>query len=166
MSWLFSPDGQSIGISASASDLPMNSQGWYPFELTSLISFQSKELSKVFSSPTNLKHQFFSAQPSLQSNSHIHPYMITGKTIALTRWTFVGRVMSLLVNMLSWLVITFLPRSKRLLISWLQSPTSTLALLTTPKALTVWITINYGKLLKRWEYQTTWPASWKICRQV
>ena len=51
-----------------------------------------------------------------------HPYMTTGKTIALTRWTFVGKVMTLLFNMLSKLVITFLPRSKRLLISWLQSP--------------------------------------------
>ena len=51
-----------------------------------------------------------------------HPYMTTGKTIALTRWTFVGKVMSLLLNMLSRLVITFLPRSKHLLISWLQSP--------------------------------------------
>ena len=51
-----------------------------------------------------------------------HPYMTTGKTIALTRWTFVGKVMSLLFNMLSSLVITFLPRNKQLLISWLQSP--------------------------------------------
>ena len=53
-----------------------------------------------------------------------HPYMTTGKTIALTRWTFVGKVMSLLFNLLSRLVITFLPRSKRLLISWLQSPSA------------------------------------------
>ena len=53
-----------------------------------------------------------------------HPYMTTGKTIVLTRWTFVGRVLSLLFNMLSRLVITFLPRSKRLLISWLQSPSA------------------------------------------
>ena len=53
-----------------------------------------------------------------------HPYMATGKTIALTRWTFVDRVMSLLLNMLSRLVITFLQRSKRLLISWLQSPSA------------------------------------------
>ena len=53
-----------------------------------------------------------------------HPYMTTGKTIALTRWTFVGKVMSLLFNMLSRLVITFLPRSKCLLISWLQSPSA------------------------------------------
>ena len=53
-----------------------------------------------------------------------HPYMTTGKTIALTRWTFVGKVISLLFNMLSSLIITFLPRSKRLLISWLQSPSA------------------------------------------
>ena len=53
-----------------------------------------------------------------------HPYMTTGKTIALARWTFVGKVMSLLLNMLSRLVVTFLPRSKRLLISWLQSPSA------------------------------------------
>ena len=53
-----------------------------------------------------------------------HPYMTTGNTIALTRWTFVDKVMSLLFNMLSSLVITFLPRSKRLLISWLQSPSA------------------------------------------
>ena len=51
-----------------------------------------------------------------------HPYMTTGKTIALTKWTLVGKAMSLLFNMLSRLVITFLPRSKHLLISWLQSP--------------------------------------------
>ena len=60
---------------------------------------------------------FFTVQPS-------HPYMTTGKTIALTRWTFVGKVMSLLFNMLSRLVVTFLPRSKHLLISWLQSPSA------------------------------------------
>ena len=53
-----------------------------------------------------------------------HPYMTTGKTIALTRWTFVGKVMSLLFNMLSRLVITFLPRSKHLFISWLHSPSA------------------------------------------
>ena len=53
-----------------------------------------------------------------------HPYMTTGKTIALTRWTFVAKVMSLLFNILSRLVITFLPRSKHLLVSWLQSPSA------------------------------------------
>ena len=56
-----------------------------------------------------------------------HPYMTTGKTIALTRWTFVGKVMSLLFNILSRLVITFLPRSKHPLISWLQSPSAVIS---------------------------------------
>ena len=64
-----------------------------------------------------------------------HPYMTTGKTIALTRWTFVGKVMSLLFNMLSRLVITFLPRSKHLLISWLQSPSA--VILQPPKKVAV-----------------------------
>ena len=53
-----------------------------------------------------------------------HPYMTTGKTVALTRWTFVGKILSLLYNMLSRLVIVSLPRSKRLLISWLQTPSA------------------------------------------
>ena len=66
---------------------------------------------------------------------HSHPCMTTGKTIALTRWTFVGKVMSLLFNMLSRLVITFLPRSKRPLISWLQSPS---AVILEPPKLKVW----------------------------
>ena len=68
-----------------------------------------------------------------------HPYMTTGKTIALTRWTFVGKVMSLLFNMLSRLLITFLPRSKHLLISWLQSPSA--VILEPPKIKCVMISI-------------------------
>ena len=66
-----------------------------------------------------------------------HPYMTTGKTIALTRWTFVGKVMSLLFNMLSRLVITFLPRSKCLLISWLQPPSAVILEPKKRKSLTV-----------------------------
>ena len=68
-----------------------------------------------------------------------HPYMTTGKTIALTRWTFLGKVMSLFFNMLSRLVITFLPRSKRLLISWLQSPSA--VILEPPKIKSVTVSI-------------------------
>ena len=79
--------------------------------------------SQVFSSTTVQKHQFFRAQPILWSNSW-HPYMSTGKTRTLTTQTFVSKVMSLLFNMLSRLVIAFLPRSKHLLISWLQSPSA------------------------------------------
>ena len=79
--------------------------------LKSLLQFHSSKASILWHSA------FFIVQLS-------HPYMITGKTIALTRWTFVGKVMSLLFNILCRLVITFLPRSKRLLISWLQSPSA------------------------------------------
>ena len=90
MSQLFAWGGQSIGISASASVLPMNTQDWSPLGWTGWISLQSKGLSRVFSNTTVQKHQFFSAQLSSQFNPH--PYMTTGKTIALTRWTFVGKV--------------------------------------------------------------------------
>ena len=119
-----------------SSVLPMNIQDWFPLGLTVLISLQSKGLSRVFSSTTIQKHRFFSAQLSLWSNSHIHTRLLE-KTIALTRWTFVGKVMSLLFNVLSRLVIAFLPRSKRLLISWLQSP---LAVILEPRKICcVWI---------------------------
>ena len=97
MSQFLATGGQSIG--ASASVLPMNIQDWFPLGLTGWISLQSKRLSRVFSNTTVQKHQFFGAQFSLWSN--LHPYMVTGKTIALTRQTFVGKVMSLLFNMLS-----------------------------------------------------------------
>ena len=99
----------------------MNTQDWSPLGWTGWISLQSNGLSRVFNT-TVQKHQLFSTQLSSQSNSH--PYMTTGKTIVLTRQTFVGKVMFLFLNMLSRLVITFLPRSKRLLISWLQSPSA------------------------------------------
>ena len=104
MSQLFASGGQSIGVSTSAPELPMNIKGWFPLEWTCLIFFLSKGLSRVFSSTTVQKHQFFGTQPSLQSNSHIH--MTTGKTIVLTRWSFVGKIMSLLFNMQSRFVIT------------------------------------------------------------
>ena len=123
VSQLFAWGGQSIGVSASASVLPMNTQDWSSLGWTGWISLQSKGLSGVFSNTTVQKASilwcsaFFTVQFS-------HPYMTTGKTIALTRRTFVGKVMSLLFNMLSRLVITFLPRNKRLLVSWLQSPSA------------------------------------------
>ena len=71
MSQLFTWDGQSIGVSASAPVLPMNTQDWTPLGWTAWISLQSKGLSRVFSNTTVQKHQFFGAQPSSQSNSHI-----------------------------------------------------------------------------------------------
>ena len=123
MSQLLAWGGQSTRVSALASFFLKKFQGWSPSEWTGWISLQSKGLSRVFSNTTLQKHQFFCAQLSSQCNSHIHTCPL-GKNIALTRWTFVGKVMSLLLNMLSRLVTTFLPRSKRLLISWLQSPSA------------------------------------------
>ena len=107
------------GASASASVLPMNIQGRFPLRLTGLISLQSKGISRVLSGTTVWKHKILQCSAFFMVPLS-HPYMTTGKTIALTRWTFVGKLISLLLNMLSRLVITFLPRSKRLLISWLQ----------------------------------------------
>ena len=87
MSQLFTSGGQSIG--ASATVLPIDIQIWCPFGLTGLISLLSKGLSRVFSNTTVQKHQFFGTQLIVQPSP---PYMTTGKTIALTRWTFVGKV--------------------------------------------------------------------------
>ena len=83
------PEYWSVSFNVS----PYNIQDWFPLELTSLI-FQSKGFSRVFSSTTSQNHQFFGAQPSLWSNSHIH--MTTGKTTGLMLWNFVGKMMSLL----------------------------------------------------------------------
>ena len=76
MSQLFAWGGQSIGVSVSASVLPMNTQDWSPLGWIGWISLQSKGLSRVFSNTTVQKHEFFSAQPSLQSNSHIHTWLL------------------------------------------------------------------------------------------
>ena len=83
LSWLFTSGGQSIGASASASVLPMNSQRWFPLGLTGLISLLSKGLSRVFSSTTIWKHQFFQCSAFFMVQLS-HLYMTTGKTIALT----------------------------------------------------------------------------------
>jgi len=92
-------------FSFSALVLSMNIQDWFHLGLTGWISLKSKGLSRVFSNTTVQKHQFFSAQPSLWSNSH--PYMTTGKIIALTVWTLVDKVVSLHFNALSRFVISF-----------------------------------------------------------
>jgi len=116
MSQLFASGGQRIGVSASASVLLMNRMDWFYLlaiqgTLKSLLQYHSSKASI-------LQHSaFFIVQFS-------HPYMTTGKTIPLTTWTFIGKVMCLLFNMLSRLVITVLPRSKHLLISWLQLPSA------------------------------------------
>ena len=121
MSQLFASGGQSIGVSASTSVLPMNIQDWSPLEMDWLDLLAVQETLKSLlqhhtsKAPILWHSAFFIVQLS-------HPYVTTGKTIALTRQTFVSKVMSLLFNMLSELVIVFLPRSKCLLISWQQSP--------------------------------------------
>ena len=133
----FSSGGQSIGFSASV--LPMNIQDWFPLGWTGWISLRSRGLSKSLlqhysSKASVLWHSaFFIVQLS-------HPYITTGKAIALTQWTFIGKVISLLFNMLSWLVMAILPRSKHLLISWFQSP-SVVILEPPPKIKSVTVSI-------------------------
>ena len=119
----FTTGDQSIGVSASASVLPMNTQDWFSFRMgwLDLFAVQGtiKSLLQHHSSKASIlwRSAFFIIQLS-------HPYMTTGKTIALTRQAFVGKVMPLLFNMLPRLFITFLPRNKCLLISWLQLPSA------------------------------------------
>ena len=119
MSQFFASGGQRIGISALASVLPMNNQDLFPSFRIDWFDFLAvqgtlKNLLKCHSSKALILRisAFFIVQL-------LHPYMATGKNITLTRWLFVGKVMSLLFNMLSRLVIAFLLRSKYLLISWL-----------------------------------------------
>ena len=121
-SQLFAWGGQSIGVSASTLVLPMNTQDWSPLGWTGWISLQPKGLSSLLQHHSSKASIFWCSAFFIVQLSH--SYMTTGKTIALTRQTFVGKVMSLLFNMPSRLVITFLPRSKCLLISWLKSPSA------------------------------------------
>ena len=120
MSHCFASGGQSIA--ASASILPMNIHDWFPSGWTGFdlaVQWTLKSLLQHHSSKASIlwRSAFFTVQLS-------HPYINTGKTIALTRQTFVGTVMFLLFNMLFRLVIAFFPRSKCLLISWLQPPSA------------------------------------------
>ena len=135
MSQLFASGGQSIGTSASASVLPMNIQDWFPWiDWFDFLAVQGtlKNLFQQHSSKTSiiLCSVFFIVQLS-------HPNMTAGKIIALTRWSFVSKVISLLFKMLSRLIIAFLSRSKLLLISWLQSPYAVLLEPKKIKSLTV-----------------------------
>ena len=112
----------------------MNVQDWFPLGLTGLISLKSNGLSRVFSNTSTASVLRCSAPFMIQLP---HLYMNAGKTAALTRWTFVSKVMSLLFNTLSRFVIAFLPRSKRLLILWLKSPTAVILEPKKIKSLTV-----------------------------
>ena len=137
--FLLPPILPSIRVFSNESTLRMRWPKYWSFSFSispsnehpGLISFRMDWLDLLAAQGT-LKSllQHHSSKPSILRSSAFftvqlsHPYTTTGKTIALTRWTFVGKVMSLLLTMLSRLVITFLPRSKRLLISWLQSPSA------------------------------------------
>ena len=138
MSQFFTSGGQSIGVSSFNISPSNEYSGLMSFRMDwlDLLAVQGtlKSLLQHHSSKASiLPHSaFFTIQLS-------HPYMTTGKTIALTRWTFVDNVMSLLFNMLSRLVITFFPRSKCLLISWLQS--SSAVILEPQKIKTVTVSI-------------------------
>ena len=117
MSWFFASGGQSIGVSVSASVLPMNIQDWFPLGLTGWISLQSllqhhSSKASIIQCSALFMVQFLSMRDYWKKN------------MALTRWIFVGKVMSLLFNMLSMLTIAFLARMKALLLSWLQSPSA------------------------------------------
>ena len=118
VSQLFASRGQSIGASASAPFLPMNIQGWLPLGLTGLISLLSKEHSRVFSSTAVWKHQFFGTQPSSQSNFHIHIWLLENHSFD---YTALCRQSNISAFKYAMFVIAFLPRSKHLLISRLQS---------------------------------------------
>ena len=154
MSQLFAWGGQSTGVSTLASFLPKNTQDWsFRMDWLDLLAVQGtlKSLLQHHSSKASIlwHSAFFTLQLS-------HPYMTTGKNITLTRRTFVGKVMSLLLNMLSWLVITFLPRSKCLLISWLQSPSA--VILEPPKiSLTLFPLFLHLFPMKWWD-QVPWSS--------
>ena len=129
VSWLLASGGQNIGASTSASVFPMNIQRWFPLGLTGLTSFLSKGLSiapqlrSINSLALSLLYGPW-LLVTLWSTHDSYPYMTIGKTITFTRRSFVGNVMSLLFNTLSRFFIAFLPRSKRVFISWLQSPSA------------------------------------------
>jgi len=110
MSKFFASGGQSIGTSASASVLPVDIQGWFPLGLTGLIAFLHKGLSL-----NHISKALFLWGSAYFMVQLAYLYMTTGKTTALTIWTFAGKVISLFVNTLSGFVIAFLPRSKHLL---------------------------------------------------
>ena len=121
MNQFFASAGQRIGVSASASVLPMNIQDWFPLGWTHGISLLSKGSSRVFSNTTVQKHQFFSTQLYGPTLTSIHDYW-KNHSFDATDLCWQSNVSAF--YMLSRLVITFLSRSKRLLISWLQSPSA------------------------------------------
>ena len=145
MSQFFALGGQSIGVSALASVLPMKYSGLISFRIVWLDLLAVQGTLKSL-----LQHHSLKASILWHSTFFIvqlsHSYMTTGKTIALTRWTLVGKVMSLLFNMLCRFIITFLTRSKCLLISWLQSPSAVILEPPKIKSVTVSPSVCHGMM--------------------
>ena len=149
---VFASGGRIIGVSPSASVLPVNIQDWFPLGWTGWISLLSRGLSRVFqhhsSKASILKRSAF----FIVQLSHLHT--TAGKTIALTRWTFVSKAVSLLFIMLSKFVVAFLPRSKCLLISWLQSPSA--VILEPRKIKSVTVSIVPHLFAMKWWDRMSW----------
>ena len=110
MSHFFASGGQSFAALGSAAVHPVDVQDWFPLGWTGLISLQPNAFSRVFSNTTAQKHQFFGAQLSLGSNSHIHTWLLE-KPLLWLIWTFVRKVMSLLFNMLSYFTVSIVSPS-------------------------------------------------------
>ena len=174
---LLPPIPPSIRVFSSESTLHMRWRKYWSFSFSispsnehpGLISFRMDwlDLLAVQGTPKSLLQHHSSKASIFQPSAFFtvqlsHQYMTTGKTTALTRWTFAGKVMSLLFNILSRLVITFLPRSKCLLISWLQSPS---AVILEPKKIksdtvsTVCPSISHQVI-------TSWTRSWTRCHDL
>ena len=149
MSQLFTSGGQSFGASASATVFPKNFQGWFPLGLTGLIFLRSKGFKSLLQHHNskaliNWHSAFLMVQLS-------HLYKTTGKPIALSRWTFLSKVMSLLFNTLYQFVIALLRRRKHLLILWLQSP-STVILEPEKINLSLLHSFSFYFAMKRWDW--------------
>ena len=143
---LFTSGDQSNGASALVSVLPVKIQGCFSLELIGLISLLSKGLSRAFS-----RIQFESINSlvlSLLSVQLSHPYKTNGKTVALTIWASVGKMISLLFNTLSRFVLAFLQKSKRLLVSRLQSPSTVIL---EPKRIKSVTASTFALLFTRWD---------------
>ena len=164
MSWFFTSGGQSIGVLVSSISPSSDYSGLISFRIDwfVLLTVQGtiKSLLQHHSSKTSVlrRSAYFIVQLS-------HPYMTTGKTTALTIWIFVGKVMSLLFNMLSRFAIAFLPRSKGLLVSWLQLPSKVILEPKKINAVKLWARLcritKDRSWWRAWQNEVHWRREWQ-----
>ena len=152
MTWLFTSGGQSTGASSLASVLSMNIQGWFPSGLTGLISLQSKELSKVFSSITVWRHRSLGVQPFLLSSLHIHTWLLEKPKLWLYGLLLAKWCLYFLIHCLD--CHNFIPKSKHLLLSWLQSPS--VVILEPKKIKSVTVSLFPYLFAMKWWDQMLW----------